>query len=80
MKAKRVALALDHLLNVLFNGRPGQTVSGRAETARRQGRRWGCVLCAMLDWLDDNHCAEALEGDIRRANEVINDSIGGAKK
>lgn len=73
MKAKRIALALDQLLNVLFNGLPGQTVSARAETARRQGKRWGCVLCRVLDWLDDNHCAEALANDIKRAQEVIGD-------
>lgn len=73
MQLKRLAIALDHVLNVITNGRPGQTVSARAETARRQGKAWGCVLCRVLDWLDDNHCAESLAGDIQRAQEVIED-------
>lgn len=73
MKLKTVALALDHLLNALFNGRPGMTVSSRAQTARLQGKRWGCILCTFLDFIDTNHCEESLKGDMKRSKEVIED-------
>ena len=79
MKLKTVVLALDHLLNALFNGRPGMTVSSRAQTARLQGKRWGCILCAFLDFIDTNHCEESLKGDIARARAVVIDSEDGKR-
>ena len=41
---RRVAVAIDQLLNALFGGDEDETISSRAEKARRKGRRWGCVL------------------------------------
>lgn len=55
-KAWGIARAFDRVLNVAANGSEYETVSTRAERARRQGRRWGCVLCRWLDALDDGHC------------------------
>jgi hypothetical protein len=68
----RVAIALDCFAQAICNrGMLGITISARAETARFHGHRWGCVLCRALDWLDPGHCAGAREGDMRRAQDVI---------
>lgn len=50
-----------------------QTLSRRAGIARRKGKRWACVFCALLNpvakWLagEEDHCerAAAKEGCIR---------------
>lgn len=67
MKPKRwlwnILVSLDQMLNTLLRGDPDETVSSRAAKARQRGRRWGCVLCRCLDWLDPGHCAGAVELD-----------------
>ena len=52
---------------------PGQTISARAATARINGHRWGCVLCWLLDRVQQGHCDKALDSDIARAKAVIAD-------
>ncbi len=51
----------DEGLNTLTGGDPGETVSSRAEKARQNNRKWGCVLCWVLDKIQKNHCKIALE-------------------
>lgn len=46
----------DRLGNASTNGRSNETISSRANRARSEGRRWGCVLCKILDSIDPNHC------------------------
>lgn len=58
-KAWVLAIAHDQLMNAAANGDPDKTISHRANLARREGRRWGCLLCKVLDWLDPNHCENA---------------------
>uniref|UniRef100_E6VL50 Uncharacterized protein n=1 Tax=Rhodopseudomonas palustris (strain DX-1) TaxID=652103 RepID=E6VL50_RHOPX len=58
--AYRVLVALDHLLNAVLGGYPDETVSYRSATARDEGKRWGCVLCKVLDAIDRDHCTKAL--------------------
>lgn len=58
-RAWEISLGWDHLLNALTGGKPGELVSSRANRARREGRRWGCVLCKWLDDIDPDHCARA---------------------
>jgi hypothetical protein len=70
---RRVLIAFDMLVNVIFDGITGQTISSRAADARGAGRWWGCVLCRWLDKIDQNHCEKAKLGDIRRAQDVIAD-------
>ena len=60
---RRVAVAIDQLLNALLNGDEDETISSRAAKARLKGKRWGCVLCRFLDWLDPNHCTNSIEPD-----------------
>ena len=61
-KALRMATAIDEAANVAINGYGDTTISARAARARNAGRRWGCVLCRLLDMLDKGHCDRMLEG------------------
>ena len=61
--SRRIAVAVDQLFNALFGGDEDETISSRAEKARRKGKRWGCVLCWVLDWLDKDHCKNSIELD-----------------
>jgi len=56
-------IALDQLVNTILAGYPDETVSSRAGTAAKKGRRWGCVLCGLLDRLDPGHCDRSIERD-----------------
>lgn len=58
-RAMIIALAYDQLGNAVTGGDPDETISSRADRARAQGRRWGCILCRMLDAIDKDHCARA---------------------
>ena len=65
-RAWPVAVANDQALNAALVGRSGsedETVSSRAGKAAQSGRRWGCILCRMLDWFDPGHCARKIEPD-----------------
>ena len=55
-KAWRIAIGFDQLVNVAANGHEDETISSRAARARDGGRRWGCLLCRLLDALDPGHC------------------------
>ena len=68
-------VAWDHALNTLVKGRPGETLSARAATARRDNRWWGRCLCNwFLDRLEKDHCADAMKHDSERASIVIKDN------
>ena len=58
-KALRIAVALDRAGNAAANGVETETLSSRANRARSEGRRWGCILCRWLDWLDPHHCRDS---------------------
>lgn len=62
-RAWTLSVAFDQLGNAAANGDPDETVSSRAGKARLLGRRWGCVLCKLLDWLDPGHCDRFIERD-----------------
>lgn len=51
---------LDCGLNTVFLfGSYNETVSRRAAYARDAGRPWGCILCGILDRINQNHCENA---------------------
>ncbi len=54
-----IALAWDRLLNAVTGGQSTETVSSRANRARSEGRRWGCVLCKILDRIEKDHCSKS---------------------
>lgn len=55
-RAWTIALGFDRTGNAAFGGSDGEYLSARANRARLEGRRWGCVLCKVLDAIKDNHC------------------------
>jgi len=56
-----VGVALSVLVNALTGGHPLETLSFRSAKARADGRRWGCLLCRLLDSVDRNHCQNTLD-------------------
>ncbi len=77
-----IALALDILGSAILGGMPGETMSGRAGTAQREGALRGRILAPVINFImrDPNHCQEAIAGDMRRAAAVISDDERGASK
>lgn len=59
IRAWVMAVSFDQLANAATNGNRRETISSRANRARSEGRRWGCLLCRILDWVDENHCMHA---------------------
>lgn len=57
-------ILLDQALNTLAAGSPNETISERAAKARNAGRKWGCVLCRFLNWINPGHCDNALTSTI----------------
>jgi hypothetical protein len=55
---------LDEAANTLFGGSPNETVSERAAKARNADRRWGCLLCRLLNKINPGHCDRALTSTI----------------
>lgn len=56
-------IALDQFANAMLAGDPDETISSRAAKAQEKGRRWGCVLCRLLDVVDPGHCRRVVERD-----------------
>jgi hypothetical protein len=70
---QNLLLGLDEFANTIIGGAPGDTISGRAGRAARDNRVWGKFLCSILNWLQKNHCEEAIEHDAAgRHKESIN--------
>ena len=62
-RAWRLAVSYDQLANTAFGGHEDETISSRAYKAATQGRRWGCVLCRLLDKIQPGHCKNSVEPD-----------------
>ncbi len=73
MKPKQWALnmliGVDQLANSVIRGDPDETISSRAAKSRARGKAWGCYLCKVLDYLDPDHCRNAIERDRGRQYE-----------
>jgi hypothetical protein len=59
-----LAVLLDEAVNTILGGSPNETVSERSAKARSAGRRWGCLLCGLLDKINPGHCDRALTSTI----------------
>lgn len=71
-----VAIGFDMFASTLIlGGLPGETLSGRAGTAQRQGHLRGLIFAPVINFLawNRNHCKEAIDGDIQRAKATIAD-------
>jgi len=60
---RRLFVAVDQLVNVIFGGEEDETVSSRIAKDKARGRKFACVLCRILDWIDPNHCEKSIERD-----------------
>lgn len=58
-RAWRLAISYDQLFNAATGGGEDETVSSRANRAKSENRRWGCVLCKLLDWVEKDHCRKS---------------------
>lgn len=58
-----LAVGFDQFLNTLLGGSPDETLSSRAGKAQLKGKKWGCVLCRLLDIVDKDHCKNNIEID-----------------
>lgn len=63
-KAWNIALMIDETANVDANGRVDESISARAAKAMYGGRKWGCLLCWVLDRIQTNHCQNVLTDDL----------------
>lgn len=67
---RNLLVLLDEAVNVVVLwGNPHESISQHAAFSARDGRRWGCVLCRVLDWFQPNHCANAIAGVNRAGNQ-----------
>lgn len=58
-KAWRLAKAFDRVANAATGGQDTETISSRAHRAVTEKRRWGCVLCRLLDRFEKDHCKKS---------------------
>lgn len=58
-----VLIAIDQFGNTLAGGDPDETISSRAAKAQAEGKRWGCILCSLLNRIQQDHCQRSLEPD-----------------
>lgn len=76
----KVALGWDVLASAYLNGRPGETLSGRAGSALLQGKLRGRIFAPIIDAImrKRGHCIAAVKGDMLRAQAVIADDASRA--
>lgn len=67
-----VLIALDQLANALLGGDPDETISSRAGRMLKLKNKplWARILCWFLDFIDPNHCIDAVEKEEGK-DEVI---------
>jgi hypothetical protein len=56
-------VSLDQFVNTVAGGDPDETISSRAAKAEAEGKRWGCILCGLLNRIQKDHCQRSLEPD-----------------
>lgn len=68
-------IGLDLFASTLTGGMPGETLSGRAGSAQKQGLLKGRIFAPIINFImrDPQHCFMAIAGDIARAEAVIAD-------
>ncbi len=58
-------ISVDQLFNTILGGYPDETMSSRM--GKRLVKKKDCALCAflcrLLNYLDENHCVDAIEWD-----------------
>lgn len=59
-----ILLWLDEGINVFTFGDPGERVSSRAGKAKKEGKRWACLLCRTLDLIQKDHCEKSINPNV----------------
>lgn len=72
---QNVALGIDETVNAVTGGDGEETISSRAAKAQVAGKKWGCVLCKILDLFQKDHCKISLNTAVGD-NAVIPDDKG----
>jgi hypothetical protein len=68
----RSLVAIDVAANVIIlRGRQGETISAHSYRAYLEGKAWGKVLNAFLNFFQANHGAKAAAGDLERAQAMV---------
>jgi hypothetical protein len=58
-RAHRIAMAYDRVGNAATGGSDLETISRRAARGQREGNKNWCLLCRLLDKLDQDNCKNA---------------------
>lgn len=58
-RAWQLALGYDRLGNIATGGSGKETVSSRANRGRSEGAKGWCILCRLLDYIDNDHCRKS---------------------
>jgi hypothetical protein len=66
-------VCFDRFANVLLMGKRDETISARAGLARNNGKMWGCILCQLLNKIDQDHCDKAIKTDRTDAEQALLD-------
>lgn len=59
VKAFQIAVSIDRSFNAAANGDGRETLSSRLNRDRLEHRRIACIVCALLDVLEKDHCAKS---------------------
>lgn len=60
-RAWTLVKAYDRVGNAATGGSDKEMISSRAGRAKKEGRRWACLLCRLLDQIDPGHCEKNIE-------------------
>lgn len=63
-RARRILIALDQLVNAIFNGWPDETISSRAWRWEQKGKRsWPRKMIDTIFFWEQNHCQGSYENE-----------------
>lgn len=65
-----VLVGADQFANTLLAGKPGETISSRAQRAADRGNPLGEAVSEALDVAQEDHGHKAMKGDLKRAQDV----------
>lgn len=60
-KAFMQAKGFDRVGSAMTNGSDDEYISTRAYEAMIKQKRWGCILCRLLDYLERDHCKKSFD-------------------
>ena len=66
----RFLVGFDQFMNVVTDGDPDETISSRSARAALRGKKWGIAMSKFLDKFQNDHGADAMSGDLERAEAV----------